>query len=118
LQQCVPAIDGKHGAGGKLMRRRNVRQRCVARHAARIDSEARKKLRASQAKQSEIARLEEQIAETETAIKDLEQQMAAPGFYDDRAASQAIVDRHQALMWKVGDLMHQWEELQTLLAES
>ena len=84
----------------------------------RVDSEARKKLRASQAKQSEIARLEEQIAETETAIKDLEQQMAAPGFYDDRAASQAIVDRHQALMWKVGDLMHQWEELQTHLAES
>jgi ATP-binding cassette, subfamily F, member 3 len=84
----------------------------------RVDAEARKKHRASQAKQSEIARLEEQIAETETAIKDLEQQMAAPGFYDDRAASQAIVDRHQALMWKVGDLMHQWEELQTHLAES
>jgi ATP-binding cassette, subfamily F, member 3 len=84
----------------------------------RVDAEARKKHRASQAKQSEIARLEEQIAETETAIKALEQQMAAPGFYDDRAASQAIVDRHQALMWKVGDLMHQWEELQTHLAES
>jgi len=84
----------------------------------RVDAEARKKLRASQARQSEIARLEEQIAETETAIKALEQQMAAPGFYDDRAASQTIVDRHQALMWKVGDLMHQWEELQTHLAES
>jgi len=84
----------------------------------RGDAEARKKLRASQARQSEVARLEEQIAETETAIKALEQQMAAPGFYDDRAASQAIVDRHQALMWKVGDLMHQWEELQTHLAES
>ncbi len=84
----------------------------------RVDAEARKKHRASQAKQSEIARLEEQIAETETAIKALEQQMAAAGFYDDRAASQAIVDRHQALMWKVGDLMHQWEELQTHLAES
>ena len=23
------------------------------------------------------------------------------------------IDRHQALMWQVGDLMHQWEELQT-----
>ena len=84
----------------------------------RVDAEARKKVRASQARQSEIARLEEQIAETETAIKALEQQMAAPGFYDDRTASQTIVDRHQALMWKVGDLMHQWEELQTHLAES
>ena len=38
--------------------------------------------------------------------------MAAPGFYDDRTASQPVIDRHQALMWKVGDLMHQWEELQ------
>jgi ATP-binding cassette, subfamily F, member 3 len=84
----------------------------------RVDAEARRKLRASQARQSEIARLEEQIAETETAIKALEQEMAAPGFYDDRTASKTIVDRHQALMWKVGDLMHQWEELQTHLAES
>ena len=38
--------------------------------------------------------------------------MAAPGFYDDRAAAQPVIDRHQALMWEVGDLMHQWEELQ------
>jgi hypothetical protein len=84
----------------------------------KVDAEARKKLRASQARQSEIARLEEQIAETETAIKALEQEMAVPGFFDDRTASQTIVDRHQALMWKVGDLMHQWEELQTHLADS
>jgi len=34
------------------------------------------------------------------------------------ASAQTIVDRHQALMWKVGDLMHQWEELQTTLASS
>ena len=39
--------------------------------------------------------------------------MAAPGFYDDRAAAQPVIDRHQALMWEVGDLMHQWEELQS-----
>ena len=38
--------------------------------------------------------------------------MAAPGFYDDRAAAQPVIDRHQALMWQVGDLMHQWEQLQ------
>ena len=36
----------------------------------------------------------------------------APGFYDDRAAAQPVIDRHQALMWEVGDLMHRWEELQ------
>jgi hypothetical protein len=39
--------------------------------------------------------------------------MAAPGFYDDRAAAQPVVDRHQALMWEVGKLMHRWEDLQT-----
>jgi len=77
------------------------------------DAEARKKQRAAQARQSEIARLEARIAETEAAIKELEQAMSAPGFYEDRAASQTVVARHQALMWKVGDLMHQWEELQT-----
>jgi hypothetical protein len=38
--------------------------------------------------------------------------MAAPGFYDDRARAQPVVDRHQALMWQVGDLMRQWEQLQ------
>ena len=40
--------------------------------------------------------------------------MSAPGFYEDRAGAQPVIDRHQALMWQVGDLMHQWEELQAL----
>jgi hypothetical protein len=39
--------------------------------------------------------------------------MAAPGFYDNRNTAQPIIDQHQALMWKVGDLMHQWEEMQS-----
>ena len=78
----------------------------------RADSEARKRQRAEQARRSEIERLEGQIAETEQAIRDTEQTMAAPGFYDDRTASQPVIDRHQALMWKVGDLLAQWEQLQ------
>ena len=57
--------------------------------------------------------LETRIAATEQAIRDLEQAMAAPGFYEDRAAAQPVIDRHQALMWEVGDLMHRWEELQS-----
>ncbi len=48
----------------------------------------------------------------EAAIKELEAEMSSPGFYDDRAAAQPVIDRHQALMWEVGDLMHQWEALQ------
>ena len=38
--------------------------------------------------------------------------MASAGFYDDREGSKQVVDRHQALMWEVGDLMAQWEALQ------
>jgi ATP-binding cassette, subfamily F, member 3 len=79
----------------------------------RADADVRKKLRATEARRARIEALEMRIAETETAIHELEQTMAVPGFYDDRAAAQSVVDKHQAMMWQVGDLMHQWEELQT-----
>ena len=78
----------------------------------KVDADARKKSRADQARKSEIDSLESRIAECEQAIKDIEQTMAAPGFYDDRATAQPIIDKHQTLMWTVGDLIHQWEELQ------
>ena len=84
----------------------------------RIDAEVRKRQRADHARQSEVERLEQQIAECERAIKLLEQTMSAPGFYQDRRAAQPTVDEHQALMWKVGDLMHRWEELQTASSPS
>ena len=80
----------------------------------RVDAEARKKHKAVGARQARIATLEARIAETEAAIREVEQQMSAPGFYADRAGAQPVIDRHQALMWQVGDLMHQWEELQSL----
>jgi ATP-binding cassette subfamily F protein 3 len=79
----------------------------------KIDTEARKRQRAAQAHQQRIDQLEARIAECEGTIRELEQTMAAPGFYDDRATAQPLIDRHQALMWKVGDLMHQWEMLQS-----
>jgi ATP-binding cassette subfamily F protein 3 len=80
----------------------------------RADAEARKKSREQQARQQRIESLESRIAETEAEIREIEQQMSAPGFYDDRAVAQPVIDRHQALMWQVGDLMNQWEELQSL----
>jgi ATP-binding cassette subfamily F protein 3 len=80
----------------------------------RVDADTRKRHRAAQARQARIDSLETRIAETEAAIRETEQQMSAPGFYDDRGAAQPVIDRHQALMWQVGDLMHQWEELQSL----
>jgi ATP-binding cassette, subfamily F, member 3 len=80
----------------------------------RVDAEARKKQKAAGARHARIATLEARIAETEAAIREVEQQMSAPGFYEDRAGAQPVIDRHTALMWQVGDLMNQWEELQSL----
>ena len=82
----------------------------------RADAEARKEQKAAQAKRAKIEELETRIAECENAIREIEQTMSAPGFYDDREAAQPVISRHQALMWEVGDLMHRWEELQSSIA--
>jgi ATP-binding cassette subfamily F protein 3 len=79
----------------------------------RVDAEARKQARAAQARRQRIDQLESRIAECEASIREIEARMSAPGFYEDRSAAQPVIDEHQALMWKVGDLMHQWEMLQT-----
>jgi ATP-binding cassette subfamily F protein 3 len=76
------------------------------------EAERRKKDRANQALQKRITDLEGRIAEREAQVKELEARMATAGFYDDREGSKQVVDRHQALMWEVGDLMAQWEALQ------
>jgi ATP-binding cassette subfamily F protein 3 len=78
----------------------------------RVDAEARRKGRELQARRARIEALETRIADAEQAIRELERTMATPGFYDDRAASQPLIDKHQALMWQIGDLMNQWEMLQ------
>jgi len=78
----------------------------------RLESEARKVRKAQDARRKRIDDLENRIAEREQAIRDIEATMAAPGFYDNREEAKPIIDKHQALMWEVGDLMHQWEELQ------
>jgi ATP-binding cassette subfamily F protein 3 len=78
----------------------------------RADADARKARREAEARQKRITDLESRIAAAESAIKALEAQMAAAGFYVNRDAAKPILDRHQALMWEVGDLMHKWETLQ------
>jgi ATP-binding cassette subfamily F protein 3 len=78
----------------------------------REEAERRRKQRATESLLKRIAELESRIADREAQIKELETAMSAPGFYDDRDASKAAVDRHQSLMWEVGDLMAQWEALQ------
>ena len=78
----------------------------------REDAERKKKQRAADALQKRIADLESRIAEREAQVKELEATMAAPGFYQNLEAAKPVTDRHQALMWEVGDLIAQWEALQ------
>ena len=83
----------------------------AARSNARQGDRARRLQRENEQLRRRIAQLEAQIADRERLIKELEASMAQPGFYDDREAARPVIDRHQALMWEVGDLMHQWEEI-------
>ena len=78
----------------------------------RLEAERRKVDKAQRALQARIAELESRIAEREAQVKEIEATMSAPGFYDDHTAAKPIVDRHQALMWEVGNLIGQWEALQ------
>jgi ATP-binding cassette, subfamily F, member 3 len=78
----------------------------------RQEAEARKVRKAQDARRRRIEELESRIADREQAIRELEQAMSAPGFYSDHESAKPVIDKHQALMWEVGDLMHQWEELQ------
>jgi ATP-binding cassette subfamily F protein 3 len=78
----------------------------------RQEAEARRERKAADARRRRIDELEGRIAEREQAIKDIEATMSAPGFYDNHENAKPVLDRHQALMWEVGDLMSQWEALQ------
>jgi uncharacterized protein YhaN len=79
----------------------------------KAEAESRRLRKAVDARDRRVLDLEARIAEREKEVGELESRMAAPDFYRDREASEAIVKRHHALMWDVGDLMNQWEALQT-----
>ena len=76
------------------------------------EAEARKARKAEDTLRRRIEELELRIADREAEIKKIEAAMSAPGFYENHEAAKPVVDRHQALMWEVGDLMGQWEALQ------
>jgi ATP-binding cassette subfamily F protein 3 len=83
----------------------------------RQEAERRKKQRAADTLQKRISDLESRIAEREALVKELEATMAAPGFYENLERVKPVTDRHQALMWEVGDLIAQWEALQEHAAQ-
>jgi ATP-binding cassette subfamily F protein 3 len=78
----------------------------------RADAEVRRRKRAAAALKTEVEALEARIAQREARMKVLETAMTAPGFYDSHETSKPVLDEHQALMWELGDLMHEWEERQ------
>jgi ATP-binding cassette, subfamily F, member 3 len=82
-----------------------------------LDADRKKKQRTADTLNKRISELESRIADREATVKELEAAIAAPGFYDDPDAAKAVIDRHQALMWEVGDLIGQWEALQEHAAQ-
>ena len=83
----------------------------------RLQVETRRQQRKLDELRKRIADLERRIAEREEAVRKLEADMAAPGFFTDQAAANEAVKRHQKLMWEVGDLMNRWETLEREAAE-
>jgi ATP-binding cassette subfamily F protein 3 len=77
----------------------------------RAAAERKKRERAYKTLRDRITELETRIAAHEQAIKDLEATMSAPNFYEAHDQAKPVIDRHQALMWEVGELLNQWEML-------
>ena len=78
--------------------------------------EKRKRERALKTLKDRVAELEARIADREKAIKDAELKMSAPDFYTDHVKSKSVLTQHQELMWEVGELLGQWEMLQSELS--
>jgi ATP-binding cassette subfamily F protein 3 len=110
-----PAKTRERAAGGRADAPTVTEPQPTYEDRKKQESEARKQRKVEQSRRQRIEELESRIADREQAIKDIEASMSAPGFYDDHETAKPVIDRHQALMWEVGDLMNQWE---TLLTES
>ena len=106
------AADRRAAVAARRRRRRRRSRPTTTQEASeaeRTAGDARTPRRDSGASQD----LEARIAEREQAIKELEAHDGGARVLRQPRRRQAVIDRHQALMWEVGDLMHQWEALQT-----
>jgi ATP-binding cassette subfamily F protein 3 len=103
-QPSKPARAATPAAPAPVAQDRDVRKK--------LEAERRKRQRAAESLQKRIVELENRIAVHEQEVKSLEAMMAGAGFFDDPVVAKPVIDRHQQLMWEVGDLMSQWEALQ------
>ena len=83
----------------------------------RTQGNVRRRERRLRTLHARIADLEQRISGREAEVQDLETTIAGPAFYGDGQEARATIDRHQRLMWEVGDLMNQWEALEKEAAE-
>jgi ATP-binding cassette subfamily F protein 3 len=103
--------------GSETAKPRHVSAGRSAAEHKRLQVETRRQQRKLDGLRRRIGDLEKRIAEREEAVRKLEADMAAPGFFTDQASADEAVKRHQTLMWEVGDLMNQWEALEHEAAE-
>jgi ATP-binding cassette subfamily F protein 3 len=82
----------------------------------RLEADRKRRQRSLESLHKRIADLEGRIASREAEVKELEAAMGTPGFYENHETSRTVIDRHQTLMWEVGDLIAQWESLQEYAA--
>ena len=101
----APSAPGAPGASALPAKSYDEQKRDAA--------ERRKRERARKTLRDRIAELETRIAELEASIKSLEATMSSPGFYDAHDQAKSVLAQHQALMWEVGELLNQWEMLQS-----
>ena len=106
--RAAPSAPSPAGEAGPTAGAKGPREHAARKQQLNAD---RRRERELKARQDRISELEARIAEHERAIREIEASMSAPGFYNDRETAQPLIDRHQSLMWQVGELMHQWEAL-------
>ena len=89
----------------KDQQRRGARSR-------QVQTETRRLERRLRSLRDRISDLEQRIGKREESVRVLETDMSTPDFYSDETTAKACIDKHQSLMWEVGNLINQWEALQ------
>ena len=98
------------GGGGAASRRPN---KASSRRLSAEERQARQ--RATKELRSTVQRLERQIAKLEAEAASLTEQLGDPSIYDDHQKVRELADAHEAAESKVGELLAEWESVQTRL---